>query len=89
MRKNRRRFNPQAPHSILEHSLPEEKLSRLYEVDDWSELSGPDSNFLTLQKVQVPYGVFENEKDYTTAGGAELGRRLALCCERLWRIATS
>jgi hypothetical protein len=87
MRKNRRRFNPQAPHSILEHSLPEEKLRRLYERDDWSELSSGDSNFLSLQNLKVPYTVFENEEDYTTAGGAELGRHLGLCCEQLRRMA--
>ena len=34
-RKNRRRFNPDRPHSILEHGLPDEKLARLYREDDW------------------------------------------------------
>jgi hypothetical protein len=87
LRKNRRRFNPHAPHSILEHSLPDEKLRRLYESDDWSELSSGDPNFLSIQNMKVPYGVFENEEDYTTAGGAQLGRRLALCCEQLRRLA--
>jgi hypothetical protein len=85
MRKNRRRFNPQAPHSILEHSLPEEKMRRLYENDDWFEFSG-DSKFLVVRGVQVPYIVFENEEDFTTAGGSELERHLALCCEELWRL---
>jgi len=89
LRKNRRRFNPQAPHSILEHSLPEEKLRRLYEMDDWSELSSQDFHFLSVGNVQVPYTVFENEEDYTTAGGVELGRRLALCCEQLWGLDTT
>lgn len=89
LRKNRRRFNPQAPHSILEHSLPEEKLRHLYEMDDWSELSSQDSHFLSVANVQVPYTVFENEEDYTTAGGTELGRCLSLCCEQLWRLTTT
>ena len=89
MRKNRRRFNPQAPHSILEHSLPEEKMRRLYERDDWSELSGRDSQFLSVRGIEIPYCVFENEEDFTTAGGAELGRRLGLCCEQLWRLAST
>jgi hypothetical protein len=87
MRKNRRRFNPQAPHSILEHSLPEEKLRHLYQADDWARLSGRDSRFLSIGDAQVPYTVFENEKDYTTCGGTELDRRLALCCEQLRRLA--
>ena len=89
MRKNRRRFNPQAPHSILEHSLPEEKMRYLYEMDDWSELSGRNCDFLSIQDLQVPYAVFENEEDYTSAGGEELGRPLELCCQRLWRLATA
>ena len=89
MRKNRRRFNPQAPHSILEHSLPEEKMRRLYEMDDWTELSAKDSHFFSVGNTQIPYTVFENEEDYTTAGGAELGRRLSLCCEQLWRLTAS
>jgi hypothetical protein len=89
IRKNRRRFNPQAPHSILEHSLPEEKMRQLYEMDDWAELSSRDSRFLSVGNVQVPYTVFENEEDYTTAGGAKLGRRLSPCCEQLWRLAAT
>ena len=89
MRKNRRRFNPQAPHSILEHSLPEEKMRHLYETDDWSELSRRDPDFLLVKDLQVPYAVFENEEDYTSAGGEELGRPLELCCQRLWRLATA
>ena len=32
LRKNRRRFNPDKPHSILEHSLPDEKLDRRLEL---------------------------------------------------------
>jgi hypothetical protein len=30
LRKNRRRFNPARPHSILEHGLPDDKMERLY-----------------------------------------------------------
>ena len=86
LRKNHKRFNPEAPHSILEHSLPEAKMKRLYGVDDWSELSRSDSRFLLLKDLKIPYSVFENEADFTTTGGEELGRRLAGCFEALWRI---
>jgi len=86
LRKNRRRFNPEAPHSILEHSLPEAKMKRLYGIDDWSELSRSDSRFLLFKDLKVPYSVFENEADFTTTSGEELGRRLAGCFEALWRI---
>jgi len=34
LRKNRLRFNPQRPDSILEHGLEDEKLERLYRLDD-------------------------------------------------------
>lgn len=86
LRKNHKRFNPEAPHSILEHSLPEAKMKRLYGIDDWSELSRSDSRFLLLKDLKIPYSVFENEADFTTTGGEELGRRLAGCFEALWRI---
>ena len=88
LRKNRRRFNPRAPHSILEHSLPDEKLRCLYETDDWFELAKVPG-FLSLRNLQVPYTVFENEEDYTTAGGPELGNRLAACFDELWRSSNS
>jgi hypothetical protein len=89
LRKNSRRFNPQAPHSILEHSLPEEKMRRLYETDDWSRLGGQDSGYLRLHNLRIPYVVFANEEDYTSAGGEKLGRPLARCCERLWELAAN
>jgi hypothetical protein len=86
LRKNRRRYNPRAPHSILQHSLPDEKMRRLYGADDWGELSAADPHFLKLQGMRLPYRVFENEEDLTTAGGAELGRRLEECFRELWRL---
>jgi hypothetical protein len=86
LRKNRRRYNPRAPHSILQHSLPDEKMRRLYGEDDWGALSAADPHFLKLQEMRLPYGVFENEEDFTTAGGAELGWRLEDCFRELWRL---
>lgn len=85
LRKNRRRFNPEAPHSILEHSLPDEKIRRLYELDDWTELCTA-ADYLSTGNHQLPYTVFENEEDYTTRGGAELGRRLSASLEELWGL---
>jgi len=84
LRKNRSRYNPRARHSILEHSLPDEKMRRLYEQDDWSQLYD-GSGFLTLKSLYIPCAVFENEEDFTTAGGEPLGRRLAPVFEQLWR----
>ena len=83
-RKNRRRFNPARPHSILEHSLPEAKLERLYRDDDWENLAGADSGALELGGCRRPYAVFENEDDLTTRGGGPLGRRLKEVLGGLW-----
>jgi hypothetical protein len=87
LRKNSRRFNPQAPHSILEHSLPEEKMRQLYGEDDWYRFAGQDSGYLQLRGRRVPYAVFANEEDHTSAGGEQLGRPLERCCQQLWELA--
>ena len=86
LRKNRRRFNPEKAHSILEHGLPDEKLERLYREDDWDQLAaGP--RFLESGGRRVPYAVFENEDDLTTPGGEALGRRLEQVLGELWTLA--
>jgi hypothetical protein len=85
LRKNRRRFNPEKPHSILEHGLPDEKLERLYREDDWDRLAA-DRRFLLIGDRQVPYAVFENEDDLTTPGGETLGRRLEEVLGGLWAL---
>ncbi len=89
LRKNRRRFNPDRPDSILEHGLPDEKLEKLYKASDWEQFSGADPEFITIKGVQVPYAVFENEDDVTTARGPELGQRLQESLARLWEIANN
>ena len=86
LRKNRRRFNPDRPGSILEHSLPDQKLERLYRNDDWSALSATDPGFLTVQSIRVPYAVFENHDDVTTGKPDLLAARLEKTLEYLWRL---
>lgn len=85
LRKNQARFNPDRPDSILEHGLPDEKMAVLYRESDWAEISAPDAEFLTIQGTQVPYAVFENEDDVTTARGAALGQRLEETLNILWQ----
>lgn len=85
-RKNRLRFDPHRPDGILEHSLPDEKMERLYRVDDWDALSADDPEVVTVNGVRVPYVVFENEDDVTTARGEALGARLEAVLGRLWSI---
>lgn len=84
LRKNRKRFNPNHPDSILEHGLPDDKLERLYREDDWDEISAGSSEFLPINGFDVPYAVLENEDDVTTAGGELLGRRLEQTLSVLW-----
>jgi hypothetical protein len=86
LRKNRLRFNPERPDSILEHGLSDEKLERLYRQDDWQELASADAGFLDLKGFQVPYVVFENEDDVTTGKIDLLGERLSSTLNRLWSL---
>lgn len=85
LRKNRKRFNPDKPYSILEHALPDDKLERLYGQSDWHELSSADADYLHLKGTRVPYMVFENEDDVTTKGGEALAGRLRQCFGELWQ----
>ncbi len=76
LRKNRARYNPERPDSILEHGLPDEKLETLYRHVDWEELTARHPDTVPIQGVSVPYVVFENEDDVTSQGGELLGERL-------------
>jgi hypothetical protein len=86
LRKNRRRFNPDRPDSVLEHGLPDEKMERLYKESDWQQISAADPEFITIQGQRVPYVVFENEDDVTTGRGEALGQRLEETLGRLWEL---
>lgn len=84
LRKNRKRFNPNKPDSILEHGLPDAKLERLYREVDWQQISAGDPDYLTIQGKKVPYVVFDNTDDVTTPRGEALGQRLASTLQKLW-----
>ncbi len=87
LRKNRKRFNPERPDSILEHGLSDAKLQQLYSEVDWSEITrGKPSGYLAIHGIQVPFVVFENEDDLTTPGGEPLGQRLEAALTRLWQL---
>ena len=89
LRKNRRRFNPERPGSILEHSLSDAKMERLYRNDDWFELTGTEDDYLTIRSVRVPYIVFENEDDVTTDKPDQLAERLKTALAYLWELHLS
>jgi hypothetical protein len=84
LRKNRVRFNPQRPHSILEHGLTDEKLKILYRHVDWEDIISNDPHFIPLDNHTVPYKVFENEDDVTTLRGEALSSRLEDALGDLW-----
>ena len=86
LRKNRRRFNPDRPDSILEHGLSDEKLQSLYRHDDWNTFSQADPEYLHVNGSRVPYVVFDNADDVTTPGGEPLYTRLQGCLDRLWAL---
>lgn len=86
LRKNRARFNPDKPDSILEHGLTDEKLEILYRHVDWDEVSAQHPEFIEIQGVRVPYAVFENEDDVTTERGDALAQRLKETLGRLWKL---
>lgn len=89
LRKNRKRANPDKPDSILEHSLPDDKLERLYREIDWPQVSAGDSNFLHIQGFRVPYVVFDNADDVTSGQGEALGQRLEQVLDGLWMLYRS
>ena len=86
LHKNRARFNPDRPDSILEHGLPDEKLERLYREDDWSIFSNGDPDYLSIQNLQVPYVNFDNADDVTSNGGEALHQRLEERLGTLWSL---
>jgi hypothetical protein len=86
LRKNRKRFNPEKPESILEHSIPDEKLKVMYEKTDWFDLTAADPQFITIQGRSVPYVVMPNEDDVTTRGGDALAKRLQQSLQNLWYL---
>jgi hypothetical protein len=86
LRKNRARFNPDKPDSILEHGLSDDKLERLYGDTDWDELTERDADHITIESKKLPYVVLDNSDDITTAGGEPLGQRLEAVLSRLWEI---
>ncbi|MBC7813762.1 MAG: hypothetical protein H7175_21575 [Burkholderiales bacterium] len=85
LRKNRRRFNPDKPDSILEHGLPDSKLERMYKEVDWETFSAGDTEYLHVRDYRVPYAVFANHDDVTTTRGPLFEARLEAALQTLWQ----
>jgi hypothetical protein len=86
LRKNRARFNPDRPDSILEHGLSDEKMEALYRLSDWDEVHRRDPERIDIQGVSVPYVIFENEDDVTSQGGSALANRLQEALQKLYEL---
>lgn len=85
LRKNRRRFNPARPDSILEHGLPDAKLERLYQEVDWAEFKGEDPEFILFSGHRIPYAVLANEPEVTD-DPRKLGSALEGCLTKLFEL---
>lgn len=86
LRKNRRRFNPNKPDSILEHGLTDDQLERLYREDDWAAIASHGDGHLMIRGHSVPYVVFSNEDDVTTGDLQQLNVRLESVLGQLWSL---
>jgi hypothetical protein len=86
LRKNRKRYNPERPHSILQHALEDEKIRGLYQDDDWFDFTASDPDVFSVRNIKIPYAVFENKDDVTTQDGKELGARLESVLKHLWDL---
>lgn len=84
LRKNRKRFNPDKPDSILEHGLPDSKLEKLYKEVDWEDVSKDSKTHLNINGVNVPFIVFENMPSKTD-DVAILGPALDEVIGMLWK----
>jgi len=85
LRKNRRRFNPDKPHSILEHGLPDDKLARLYKEVDWEDFIATSEDYLTINNVKVPYISLHNIPEITNSD-EKMELALKVYFSDLWRL---
>jgi hypothetical protein len=86
LRKNRRRFNPDKPDSILEHGLSDEKMERLYRDDDFASVAPGESGLIDIRGLKVPFAVFPNEDNVTTGKPEQLAARLETVLGELWEF---
>jgi len=85
VRKNRRRARPGEEHSILYHSLPDEKMEFYYKTNDWDRLEAQDPNFIQVKGFKIPYAVFDNMPEKTD-DPAKIAPELERVTKKLWEM---
>lgn len=85
LRKNRKRYNPKKPDSILEHGLSDKKLEFMYSECDFLEIIEKDTPFISIRDRNVPFTIFENEDDVTSENNPAIRNRLMKCLNALWK----
>ena len=85
LRKNRKRKNPDKLHSILEHSVEDDKLKKLYSHDDFHDFVADDDSYVNVKGIKVPYVILENLDDVTSERGEKLDARLFSTLDKLWK----
>ena len=86
LRKNRKRFNPEKPDSILEHGLSDKKLEHLYKEIDWKEITSEPKGYIEIKNIKVPFIAFDNESDITSSSDEVLGAHLKAALGELWEL---
>ncbi len=85
VRKNQRRARKGLEHSILHHSLPDEKMEYYYKVNDWDKLEAKDPDYIDVKGIKIPYAVFQNEPE-KTLDPKLIGDELERVTTKLWNI---
>ena len=85
VRKNRRRARPGEEHSILYHSLPDEKMEFYYKTKDWYKLEAKNPTHIEVKGIKVPYAVFENMPEKTDEP-AKIAPELERVTKKLWEL---
>ena len=85
VRKNRRRARPGQEHSILYHSLPDEKMEFYYRTNDWEDLASKDPDCISVKGFRIPYAVFENEPE-KTLDPVLIAKELERVTKKLWEM---
>lgn len=83
VRKNKKRARKGEEHSVLYHSLPDDKMEYYYKTNDWDALSGgKDQGTVEIKGHRVPFVVFDNMPEKTD-DPAKLGPALDDVFDRL------